>query len=106
MSIDVSIKRILIVESENYRLLWGIISFPLKCSTDLQQHAYELEAVIGLDAHAVEIIMPADASCEDIEVIYKCRIFLFLLVFFLGHLGFKKVCICWAWQVHSPLLLL
>lgn len=42
-------------------------------STDLQQRAYELEAVIGLDAHAVEIIMPADASCEDIEVIDKCR---------------------------------
>lgn len=37
-------------------------------STDLQQRAYELEAVIGLDAHAVEIIMPADASCEDIEI--------------------------------------
>lgn len=42
-------------------------------STDLQQRAYELEAVTGLDAYAVEIIMPADASCEDIEVIDKCR---------------------------------
>ncbi|XVE65419.1 hypothetical protein DITRI_Ditri07aG0178800 [Diplodiscus trichospermus] len=37
-------------------------------STDLQQRAYELQAVIGLDAHAVECIMPPDASCEDIEV--------------------------------------
>ncbi|KAE8657199.1 AP-4 complex subunit epsilon [Hibiscus syriacus] len=37
-------------------------------STDLQQRAYELQGVIGLDAHAVEFIMPSDASCEDIEV--------------------------------------
>ncbi|GMI95696.1 Adaptor Protein Complex 4E [Hibiscus trionum] len=37
-------------------------------STDLQQRAYELQAVIGLDAHAVESIMPSDANCEDIEV--------------------------------------
>ncbi|KAE8703455.1 AP-4 complex subunit epsilon [Hibiscus syriacus] len=37
-------------------------------STDLQQRAYELQALIGLDAHAVECIMPSDASCEDIEV--------------------------------------
>ncbi|XP_010247394.1 PREDICTED: AP-4 complex subunit epsilon [Nelumbo nucifera] len=37
-------------------------------STDLQQRAYELQAVLGLDGHAVESIMPADASCEDIEV--------------------------------------
>ncbi|KAK8480693.1 hypothetical protein V6N13_036132 [Hibiscus sabdariffa] len=37
-------------------------------STDLQQRAYELQAVIGLDVHAVECIMPLDASCEDIEV--------------------------------------
>ncbi|KAF3449258.1 hypothetical protein FNV43_RR09986 [Rhamnella rubrinervis] len=37
-------------------------------STDLQQRAYELQAVIGLDARAVESIMPSDASCEDIEV--------------------------------------
>ncbi|KAK1591873.1 hypothetical protein Q3G72_015057 [Acer saccharum] len=33
-----------------------------------EQRAYELQAVIGLDARAVEIIMPSDASCEDIEV--------------------------------------
>lgn len=38
-------------------------------STDLQQRAYELQAVIGLDARAVEAILPHDASCEDIEVI-------------------------------------
>ncbi|KAK7309451.1 hypothetical protein RJT34_06195 [Clitoria ternatea] len=37
-------------------------------STDLQQRAYELQALVGLDAQAVEIIMPRDASCEDIEV--------------------------------------
>ncbi|GMH30012.1 hypothetical protein Nepgr_031855 [Nepenthes gracilis] len=37
-------------------------------STDLQQRAYELQAVIGLDSHAVDSIMPLDASCEDIEV--------------------------------------
>lgn len=37
-------------------------------STDLQQRAYELQAVVGLDARAVENIMPMDASCEDIEV--------------------------------------
>lgn len=37
-------------------------------STDLQQRAYELQALIGLDARAVESIMPQDASCEDIEV--------------------------------------
>lgn len=39
------------------------------CSTDLQQRAYELQVVIGLDSHTVENIMPLDASCEDIEVI-------------------------------------
>ncbi|CAJ1930794.1 unnamed protein product [Sphenostylis stenocarpa] len=36
-------------------------------STDLQQRAYELQALIGLGAQAVESIMPRDASCEDIE---------------------------------------
>ncbi|XP_028092747.1 uncharacterized protein LOC114292938 [Camellia sinensis] len=40
-------------------------------STDLQQRAYELQAVISLDAHAVESIMPLDASCEDIEIAFK-----------------------------------
>ncbi|KAL2517322.1 AP-4 complex subunit epsilon [Abeliophyllum distichum] len=37
-------------------------------STDLQQRAYELQAIICLDAHAVENIMPMDANCEDIEI--------------------------------------
>uniref|UniRef100_A0A1J3HUQ8 AP-4 complex subunit epsilon n=1 Tax=Noccaea caerulescens TaxID=107243 RepID=A0A1J3HUQ8_NOCCA len=37
-------------------------------STDLQQRAYELQALIALDARAVESIIPLDASCEDIEV--------------------------------------
>ncbi|CAO2827064.1 unnamed protein product [Amaranthus hypochondriacus] len=36
-------------------------------STDLQQRAYELQAVIGLDAQVAESILPFDASCEDIE---------------------------------------
>ncbi|CAH9142448.1 unnamed protein product [Cuscuta epithymum] len=37
-------------------------------STDLQQRAYELQAVITLDPRALESIMPMDASCEDVEV--------------------------------------
>ncbi|KAL0297432.1 UNVERIFIED_CONTAM: AP-4 complex subunit epsilon [Sesamum radiatum] len=37
-------------------------------STDLRQRAYELQAVLGLDAHAVEEILPMDSTCEDIEV--------------------------------------
>ncbi|KAL1834699.1 hypothetical protein DCAR_0104910 [Daucus carota subsp. sativus] len=37
-------------------------------STDLQQRAYELQAIIRLDAQALENILPLDASCEDIEV--------------------------------------
>ncbi|KAJ8755347.1 hypothetical protein K2173_019145 [Erythroxylum novogranatense] len=37
-------------------------------STDLQQRAYELQALTELDGHPVECIMPLDASCEDIEV--------------------------------------
>ncbi|KAL5702772.1 hypothetical protein ACHQM5_027944 [Ranunculus cassubicifolius] len=37
-------------------------------STDLQQRAYELQAVLGLDSQAAERIMPLDASCEDIEL--------------------------------------
>lgn len=37
-------------------------------STDLQQRAYELQALLGLDSRAVEHVMPFDASCEDIEV--------------------------------------
>ncbi|KAK7406999.1 hypothetical protein VNO78_08637 [Psophocarpus tetragonolobus] len=37
-------------------------------STDLQQRAYELQALTRLDAQAIETIMPHDASCEDIEV--------------------------------------
>lgn len=44
-------------------------------STDLQQRAYELQAVIGLDVRAIGSIMPSDASCEDIEV-DKCLSFL------------------------------
>jgi len=38
-------------------------------STDLQQRAYELQAVIALDPQSVESVLPFDASCEDIEVI-------------------------------------
>lgn len=52
-------------------------------STDLQQRAYELQAVIGLDARVVESIMPSDASCEDIEVIRPSQMlmhFSFILI--------------------------
>ncbi|KVH95144.1 Adaptor protein complex AP-4, epsilon subunit [Cynara cardunculus var. scolymus] len=45
-------------------------------STDLQQRAYELKAIISLDGIAMENIMPLDASCEDIEVIDKSLSFL------------------------------
>ncbi|RYQ81325.1 hypothetical protein Ahy_Scaffold1g107287 isoform C [Arachis hypogaea] len=37
-------------------------------STDLQQRAYELQAVVGLDAQAVQAILPRDTRCEEIEV--------------------------------------
>ncbi|CAN0880929.1 AP-4 complex subunit epsilon [Linum grandiflorum] len=37
-------------------------------SSDLQQRAYELQALITLDAHATENIMPSDASCREIEI--------------------------------------
>lgn len=37
-------------------------------STDLQQRAYELQALLGLDSRAAEHVMPFDASCEDIEI--------------------------------------
>lgn len=44
-------------------------------STDLQQRAYELQALLGLEKNAVESIMPPDASCEDIEVVlcHPCK---------------------------------
>jgi hypothetical protein len=45
-------------------------------STDLQQRAYELQALLGLDKHAVESVMPSDASCEDIEVPLLCLAYL------------------------------
>ncbi|GFP81537.1 ap-4 complex subunit epsilon [Phtheirospermum japonicum] len=37
-------------------------------STDLQQRAYELQAILSLDAHAIEKIMPMDSTCNDIEI--------------------------------------
>ncbi|XP_075483522.1 AP-4 complex subunit epsilon-like [Primulina tabacum] len=37
-------------------------------STDLQQRAYELQDITGLDAHAVKNIMPKDSACEDFEI--------------------------------------
>ncbi|KAL6556480.1 hypothetical protein OROGR_005768 [Orobanche gracilis] len=37
-------------------------------STDLQQRAYELQAILNLDTHAVEKIMPVDSTCHDIEI--------------------------------------
>ena len=44
-------------------------------STDLQQRAYELQALLALDARAVESILPLDASCEDIEVTFSLHAF-------------------------------
>ena len=46
-------------------------------SSDLQQRAYEFQAILGLDANAIENIMPLDASCEDIEVTFCAYILLF-----------------------------
>ena len=49
----------------------------------MQQRAYELQAIIRLDAQALENILPLDASCEDIEVtcsmiLYTtCRTYIF-----------------------------
>ncbi|KAL7159671.1 hypothetical protein ABFS83_01G043600 [Erythranthe nasuta] len=37
-------------------------------STDLQQRAYELQAILNVDAHAVEKIMPINSTCDDIEI--------------------------------------
>ncbi|MCO5598506.1 hypothetical protein L7F22_052603 [Adiantum nelumboides] len=37
-------------------------------STDLQQRAYELQALLAFDSIVVSAILPVDASCEDIEV--------------------------------------
>ncbi|KAL4565180.1 hypothetical protein LXL04_029265 [Taraxacum kok-saghyz] len=37
-------------------------------SSDLQQRAYEFQAILDLDANAMDNIMPLDASCEDIEI--------------------------------------
>ncbi|KAI5077093.1 hypothetical protein GOP47_0006917 [Adiantum capillus-veneris] len=37
-------------------------------STDLQQRAYELQALLAFDSNVVSTILPFHASCEDIEV--------------------------------------
>lgn len=37
-------------------------------STDLQQRAYELQSLMGLNGPTVASVLPQDASCEDIEV--------------------------------------
>lgn len=37
-------------------------------STDLQQRAYELQAILSLDAQAAKQVMPMNATCEDIEI--------------------------------------
>lgn len=52
-------------------------------STDLQQRAYELQALLDLDSRAVEHVMPFDASCEDIEVSIKKCLSLYLMHFYL-----------------------
>lgn len=64
-------------------------------STDLQQRAYELQAIIGLDACTVECIMPSDASCEDIEVTYITSI-----------LDFYHFLDILCWKLPSSFLLL
>jgi AP-4 complex subunit epsilon-1 len=48
-------------------------------STDLQQRAYELQALLGLGADIVECVIPLDASCEDIEASFYLH---FPLVFY------------------------
>lgn len=71
-------------------------------STDLQQRAYELQATIGLDAEAVGNIMPADASCEDIEVtFFSARLFIYFPLLVIKEMSIhviledvKLVCIC------------
>ena len=63
-------------------------------STDLQQRAYELQALLGLDKRAVESVMPADASCEDIEVLlyhpwklaWSYYLFLIFEMWMFGHI--------------------
>lgn len=42
-------------------------------STDLQQRAYEFQALLGLSPQAIENVMPPDASCEDVEVLFFDR---------------------------------
>lgn len=37
-------------------------------STDLQQRAYELQALVSLDANVVKNVMPIDSSCKEIEI--------------------------------------
>ncbi|CAH1453328.1 unnamed protein product [Lactuca virosa] len=37
-------------------------------SSDLQQRAYEFQAILDLDSNSIDNIMPLDASCEDIEI--------------------------------------
>lgn len=38
-------------------------------STDLQQRAYELQAIVNLDARGLKEIMPMDSTSEEVEVI-------------------------------------
>ncbi|KAL5100979.1 hypothetical protein RYX36_005306 [Vicia faba] len=66
-------------------------------STDLQQRAYKLQAVIGLDAQAVEAILPHDANCEDMRWII---IFLYSIV---TSSSLQKVVICSTFQRTSTL---
>lgn len=52
---------------------------------NVRMNAYKLQAIIGLDAHVIEINIPAGASCEDIELIYKFRI---LFIPFIGNANY------------------
>lgn len=48
-------------------------------STDLQQRAYELQAILSLDARAVEKIMPVNSTCDEIEVMFSSRMKSYLI---------------------------
>ena len=47
-------------------------------STDLQQRAYEIQALLGFDANTLSAVLPTDASCEDIEVTIWLNMYAYL----------------------------
>ncbi|CAK9143712.1 unnamed protein product [Ilex paraguariensis] len=78
----------------------------LSDSTDLQQRAYELQAVVGLDAHAIEDIMPLDASCEDIELCKLVTIRLLDFLVMLDRSGILRDIYKFLFQINKSLPLL